>query len=38
MDSKKMITLYGYKVIYYDLREKKPRQAQKPLRYMMGNV
>lgn len=32
MDSKKMITLYGYKVVYYDLREKQPRQAHETIK------
>lgn len=36
MDSKKMITLYGYKVIYYDLREKKPRQAHETIKVYDG--
>lgn len=26
MNSKKAVTLYGYKVTYYDLREQKPRE------------
>lgn len=36
MDSKKMITLYGYKVVYYDLREKKPRQAHETIKVYDG--
>lgn len=36
MDSKKMITLYGYKVVYFDLREQKPRQAHETIKVYDG--
>lgn len=36
MDSKKLLTLYGYKVVYYDLREKKPRQVHETIKVYDG--
>lgn len=36
MNSKKAVTLYGYKVTYYDLREQKPREPHTAIKVYDG--
>lgn len=36
MNSKKAVTLYGYKVTYYDLREQKPREPHTAVKVYDG--